>query len=415
MYDWYFNFVSHLIRLKQWAVTAVFVLWVGCSCAQNHTISAHTSSFSAAPYPADSLVVDTALPPVKRGLFNWLLAYFAESNKEKKHKKFDFSIIGGPHYSTDTKFGVGIMAAGLYYSDKTDSLMPPSNLALYGDVSTVGYYLVGIKGVHLFPKQRYRLVYNTSFYFFPTKFWGIGYEQGNNSDNESTMSRIEINAKTHFLFRWGKHFYVGPTVSYNWVDARKIERPELLEGDAASSSDVGTGVAFELDTRDVMTNPHKGIYITFSQLCRQQLTNGRHLFFTTDFVANTYRPVWRGCTLAAQLTGTLQWGKLAWNNMAMLGSSQSMRGYYSGRYRDKNKLDAQLELRQHIYRRNGTVVWIGIGTVFPRFDALRFQRLLPNYGIGYRWEFKKNINIRLDYGFGKGNQSGFEFNVNEAF
>lgn len=99
----------------------------------------------------------------------------------------------------------------------------------------------------------------------------------------------------------------------------------------------------------------------------------------------------------------------------MLGSSQSMRGYYGGRYRDKNKLDAQLELRQHIYRRNGAVVWIGIGTVFPRFDALRFQRLLPNYGIGYRWEFKRNINIRLDYGFGKGNQSGFEFNVNEAF
>lgn len=89
-------------------------------------------------------------------MLNRLLAYFAESNKEKNHKKFDFSIIGGPHYSTDTKFGVGIMAAGLYYSDKTDSLMPPSNLALYGDVSTVGYYLMGVKGVHLFPKQRYR-------------------------------------------------------------------------------------------------------------------------------------------------------------------------------------------------------------------------------------------------------------------
>lgn len=374
-----------------------------------------TSSFSTGLYPTDSLVVDTLSQPVKHGFFNRLLAYFAESNKEKSRKKFDFSIIGGPHYSTDTKFGLGIMAAALYYSNKTDSLMPPSNLALYGDVSTIGYYLLGIKGVHLFSKQRYRLVYNTSFYFFPTKFWGVGYERGDDTNNESTMNRIEINVKTHFLFGWGKHFYVGPMVLYNQVDAHKIERPELLEGGAASSSDIGTGVAFELDTRDVMTAPHKGLYITFSQLCRQQLTNGRHLFFTTDFVANTYRPVWRGCTLAAQLTGTLQWGKLAWNNMAMLGSSQSMRGYYSGRYRDKNKLDAQIELRQHIYRRNGAVVWIGLGTVFPHFGALRFQHLLSNYGIGYRWEFKKNINIRLDYGFGKGNQSGFEFNVNEAF
>ena len=36
-------------------------------------------------------------------------------------------------------------------------------------------------------------------------------------------------------------------------------------------------------------------------------------------------------------------------------------------------------------------------------------------GIGYRWEFKKNVNVRLDYGFGKNGQSGFIFNINEAF
>ncbi len=34
---------------------------------------------------------------------------------------------------------------------------------------------------------------------------------------------------------------------------------------------------------------------------------------------------------------------------------------------------------------------------------------------GYRWEFKKNVNVRLDYGFGKSGQSGFLFNINEAF
>ena len=30
-------------------------------------------------------------------------------------------------------------------------------------------------------------------------------------------------------------------------------------------------------------------------------------------------------------------------------------------------------------------------------------------------EFKKNVNVRLDYGFGKNGQSGFLFNINEAF
>ena len=40
-----------------------------------------------------------------------------------------------------------------------------------------------------------------------------------------------------------------------------------------------------------------------------------------------------------------------------------MRGYYEGRYRDKHSLEATVELRQHVWKRNGIVVWAGAGTV----------------------------------------------------
>ena len=50
----------------------------------------------------------------KRTFFKKFLDYFNDANKDKNHKKFDFSIIGGPHYSTDTKLGLGLVAAGLY-------------------------------------------------------------------------------------------------------------------------------------------------------------------------------------------------------------------------------------------------------------------------------------------------------------
>ena len=52
--------------------------------------------------------------PAKRSFFKKFLDYFNDANKEKKNKKFDFSVIGGPHYSSDTKFGLGLVAAGLY-------------------------------------------------------------------------------------------------------------------------------------------------------------------------------------------------------------------------------------------------------------------------------------------------------------
>lgn len=91
-----------------------------------------------------------------------------------------------------------------------------------------------------------------------------------------------------------------------------------------------------------------------------------------------------------------------------------MRGYYEGRYRDKCASDMAVELRQHIYRRSGIAVWGGVGSIYHKLSDIRFDRLLPEYGIGYRWEFKKNANVRVDIGFGK-HSSGFMFGLNEAF
>ena len=80
----------------------------------------------------DSSYADTATVK-KRSWVNRFLDYFNDANKNKKHKKFDFSVIGGPHYSTDTELGLGLVAAGLYRTCQTDTLLPPSNVSLYGD------------------------------------------------------------------------------------------------------------------------------------------------------------------------------------------------------------------------------------------------------------------------------------------
>ena len=105
----------------------------------------------------------------KKSLITRFLDYFNDANK-KNDKRFDFSIIGGPHYATDTKLGLGLVAAGIYRSDPADSLLLPSNVSLFGDVSTVGFYLLGVRGTHIFPHDRYRAVYTLYFYSFPCKF-----------------------------------------------------------------------------------------------------------------------------------------------------------------------------------------------------------------------------------------------------
>ena len=91
-----------------------------------------------------------------------------------------------------------------------------------------------------------------------------------------------------------------------------------------------------------------------------------------------------------------------------------MRGYYSGRYIDCNQVSVQVELRQHIASRFGCVAWIGGGTVFPSLPEFKWKNILPNGGIGFRVEFKHNINLRIDFGMGK-ETAGFTFGFSEAF
>ena len=116
---------------------------------------AHETSFS----PSDSITKeqtlksDTIITTKKTSLFSRFLKYFEESNREKKQKKFDISFIGGPHYSTDTKLGIGIVASGIYRTSASDSLLVPSNVSLYTAFSfrATGNVLITIPLSHISP------------------------------------------------------------------------------------------------------------------------------------------------------------------------------------------------------------------------------------------------------------------------
>lgn len=376
-------------------------------------------SYASEPSVTDSISsaekADTTNLHARKTWINRVLDYFNDSNKNKKHKRFDFSVIGGPHYASDTKFGLGVVAAGLYRTDPNDSILPPSNVSLYGDVSSVGFYMVGVRGNHIAPQGRYRIDYDLQFYSFPSDFWGIGYEMGDNDANKSDMKRWQAQAEVSFLFRVADNFYIGPMASYDYVIGKHIERPELLQGMDRHTWNVGAGVSLVYDSRDNLTYPHQGICLNINQMFRPGFMGNDYAFSTTAFRFDAYQRLGKGTILAEDIGANLNFGNPSWGMMAELGGTHSMRGYYEGRYRDKHSLEATVELRQHVWKRNGIVVWVGAGTIFPKFSALRSKQILPNAGVGYRWEFKKNVNVRLDYGFGKSGQSGFLFNINEAF
>lgn len=352
----------------------------------------------------------------KQGVWGKVVDYFRNANKPSPNKKFDFGVIPGPHYSSTAGLGLGILATGTYSADRSDPELPRSNVSLFGDITTKGFMLIGLRGNHIFPEEKYRLDYRTYVYTFPTKFYGIGYDNGNIDENETEYRRMRFDAMARFMFRIAENTYLGPMVNFKYVDATEIDssRLHLFEGQDRKMTAQTVGLSFTYDSRDFMLNARRGWFVQLDQTFTPRFLGNDYCFSTTELTASTYRQVWKGGVLAGELHSCFNYGNPSWCTMSEVGNNSRMRGYFEGRYRDKHIIEAQLELRQNIKGRNGAVVWVGAAQVFPEFGAMRFRKILPNAGIGYRWEFMKRVNVRIDCGFGK-NGAGFMFNINEAF
>ena len=168
------------------------------------------------------------------------------------------------------------------------------------------------------------------------------------------------------------------------------------------------------DDRDFVPNPRKGQYadVRYTRFTSEVGSDTRFDEYQLHY--SRYHSLDDKNVLAWEADGTFTQGAVPWSMMPLLGSNQRMRGYYEGRYRDKNVVSGQLEYRRKLDWRLGVVGWLGAGTMGPSFSALDDGRLLPSAGVGYRFEFKTRVNVRLDYGIGKGS-SGFYFQVGEAF
>ncbi len=350
----------------------------------------------------------------ERGLIGRFVQYMAESNKPKRNKALDFSIIGGPHYSSDRGFGVGLVAAGLYSTDRADTLLQPSNVALAFDATSKKYFTVGIINTTIFKQDRRRLEAEVKLQSFDTKYWGIGYDMDRDDANESDYKYLRVHVAGAFVWQLARGFFVGPLAGFDYIKGSRMDNPELWLGQDSRTVTVGAGFTLRYDTRDFAPNPYRGVYIAVDQRFNPSFIGNTCAYSATDVWLRYFRQFWSSGVVAFMYRGQFTCGDIPWGMLPTFGGGDFMRAYYEGRYRDKNSMIGCVELRQRIYHRIGLAAWIGAGVVFPDFKHLQMRRVLPDCGIGYRWEFKKRVNVRVDFGIGK-HSTGFVFSINEAF
>lgn len=371
----------------------------------------------------DSLTVYADSIGILRHTPRWARRYLSSlirGNIDRtRERPLDLGFAVTPSYTREAGFGIGGAATALYRVDRNDTLPNPSDVFASINASLNGFFVLTFRGNNLFPDNRSRISYKVELYRKRLDFWGITYEQTANNP-KSRYDRRQIDLQAEYVYRVTKALYIGVRVRADYTDARNMLNPEYLLGERPQYYVTGLGLAFEYDTRDNLLTPTRGFRVAWKpMLFSKALGNAPESFFSSITILNGYVGLWRGAIAAMDFYMRLNSSGTPWTMREMVASDGiRMRGYYMGSYIDNNQMAAQLELRQHIWKRIGVVAWGGTASVFSSFKDFSTDNIKPewlyNFGFGLRFEFKHNVNARIDYGFGK-HTSGILFAIGEAF
>jgi outer membrane protein assembly factor BamA len=328
-------------------------------------------------------------------------------------------------YSTDTGWMGGGALMRLYGCSgaATPAAVPEcsrSHLALAGLYSQKQQLLLSLGGDNSWGGQRHRLVWGAKYRRFPSRFYGIGRA----ADLDEGYTPRESAAELAYLRRLGGGWELGlaAAISRQYLERESLEPGGVLETRALVGSRffvrTGVGPRLLLDRRDSPWQPRRGAYLSvWSTLYRRalggDLDGERH-----GLDARGYWSAGAGCVVAGQLTLDDVRGEIPFDELPSLGGGEALRGYPGGRYRDRSRLLAQVEVRRPaLLGRLGLALFAGAGDVAPALERLApgQARLGAGGGLRYLYDRASGLTLRLDYGVGEAGERSMAITLGEAF
>ena len=363
-------------------------------------------------FPADSQVLDSAAEARVKDTVDRYYRLHPRRHPSFRSPEFRVMPLFGAMYTQETEF---LAMGGFMGSGRTseDTLAPPSTVGAVLMISTNLSAAGAVTGAWISRKGNFLIQYSAAYIYGPRYFWGLGYEAASRDSNRGRIVSHRADARADLMYRRGNLLKAGGFVSYAYSGVSELSTSYPMDGEPMETHYVGLGLRFDLDTRDNGSEPSRGILITAEESVHFPLQGGRP-FARTEVTADFYLPLWEGGVLAMDLYGQVNSRTAPWTVWPDAGGDIRLRGYYKRRYRDRNLLSAQVELRQKIYGPHGAAVWGGAGNVFPSFQELNIKNTLPTYGAGYRLSLLGLV-LRLDAGFGLRGQWAVIAGVSHSF
>ena len=325
-------------------------------------------------------------------------------------------------YSPETSLAFGTGAKYLFKFNGSGEETRASNIPM-SIRYTLNNQFIFYSGFEVFTNQEEWVIEgNLLFQNYPRLFFGLG--RDSMKENELEYNYYQFLVEPIFLKQlFARYLFIGAGLRYNTIFDVEYQNesnivPDQITGfDGSTSSGIEAAVLY--DSRNNILNAESGWYVEATYGVYGELLGGTHEFQLTRFDIRHFLGLSeRGQDiLGFQLLGRFSSGDVPFNELALLGGNEIMRGYREGRYVDRHLIAGQMEYRKSFGdSRWGAVAFLGGGDVSNSVSGFKLKNLRPNYGAGIRFKLDKteNLNLRFDYGIGQ-DSNYFYFTIAEAF
>ncbi len=327
-------------------------------------------------------------------------------------------------YSPETSWEIGTSALYVYFANR-DTTNRLSEINAFTFFTLENQYGFWFDHAIYSDKNRWFFLGRARIQSFPFFYHGIGTDTP--ADYIAEIEANQIFIKERILRKLVDDIYVGLGFDYQRLSGVDfvLEDPENPNFEYPlgqnGSDNIGLGVGVIHDSRHNVLNVRKGLFSELAFLHYNPSWGSSYEFTSVLSDTRLYRPMGKNNVLAIQALGQFNFGDIPFNQLALLGGESIMRGYYYGRYRDRNQLAAQVEFRflpvpLKFTKRLGFAVFAGAGSVFDAVDQLDVSDFVFAGGVGLRFLIfpQKDIWTRIDFAVTE-ESTGVYFFIGEAF
>ncbi len=343
-----------------------------------------------------------------------------EQTVDEKEASFRPRLLAIPvlYYTPETKLAFGAGGVFTFRAGKDKAKTRPTSFWMLLVYTLNKQFQAMLKPQIYSIRNIYFISGTVLFEKFPQKFWGVGPDSLESAEETYTPQTILF--QVALQRKISGYLYGGIEYKLDRTSILKRQTGGILDQGDLTGSQGGliSGLALSLtwDSRDNILFPRRGQYLQFSSAVHNKVLGSSFNFSRTTFDLRAFFPIRERHVIGLRAYMNSCAGTPPFYQLSLLGGETLLRGYYKGRFRDKNILVVQAEYRLPLGKRFGLVGFAGLGDVAARFSDFKLLHWKYTIGAGIRFKLdvQEGTNLRLDVALGK-ESFGFYITATESF